>query len=430
MQHVEHNINFSRIAVRNNHALTETLGLYLTGLFYPFFPEGRRWKKKGREWFEKEIAYQIYEDGTFLQFSMNYHRVVIQLLTWALKLAALNEERWCDTVYNRVKKSIYFLRSCQDDKTGWLPNYGNNDGALFFPLTECHFRDFRPQLGSLADLLNIDLGYEPGIWQEEMFWLGGGKEELDKGSLGHGIEQGQAYILPSSLSSFPPMSVFPKSGYYVLRDSGMITFLRCGSYKDRPFQADNLHLDIWVNGENILRDTGSYKYNTDEKWSRYFMGTAGHNTVILGDSNQMRKGAGFVWYDWIRKAEGSWKLHEGGKDFVFEGHFEAFRQVGKGIKHTRKVRKKIGELFWEIEDQIENAPNKLLMKQLWHPSDIFFEQYSIHAFDENDDEIPPLISTGWYSGFYGEKEESKQITFISDKRYIRTVIRFKVVQTV
>ena len=34
--------------------------------------------------FEKEIDYQIYKDGTYLQFSMNYQRVVVQLLTWVL----------------------------------------------------------------------------------------------------------------------------------------------------------------------------------------------------------------------------------------------------------------------------------------------------------------------------------------------------------
>lgn len=28
---------------------------------------------KRKNWFEKEISYQIYEDGTHLQFSMNYH---------------------------------------------------------------------------------------------------------------------------------------------------------------------------------------------------------------------------------------------------------------------------------------------------------------------------------------------------------------------
>ena len=37
LHHVYHNINFSRISVRNNHAITECLMLYLSGKLFPFF---------------------------------------------------------------------------------------------------------------------------------------------------------------------------------------------------------------------------------------------------------------------------------------------------------------------------------------------------------------------------------------------------------
>src|SRR5206468_2603796 len=101
-------------------------------------------------WFEEEIAYQVYEDGTYLQFSMNYHRVVVQLLTWAIVLSKKNGERFSEVVYERAKKSLVFLRTCMADENGWLPNYGANDGALFFKLSNNHFRDYRPQLQALA----------------------------------------------------------------------------------------------------------------------------------------------------------------------------------------------------------------------------------------------------------------------------------------
>lgn len=416
MQHVEENINFSRIAVRNNHALAETLGLYLTGLLFPFFPKSSLWKENGKKWFEEEIEYQIYEDGTFLQFSMNYHRVAIQLLTWAIQLAETNGEKWSDTVYERARKSLYFLRACQDDKTGWPPNYGNNDGALFFPFTDCHFRDFRPQLAALANLLKVDLGYKSGSWQEESFWLGG---EIAK-ERRHGSTAIFPYtIFVSSLSPLPLS--FPKGGYYILRDKTTTTFLRCGSYKDRPFQADNLHLDIWVDGENILQDAGSYKYNTDEKWIKYFNGTASHNTVMLGDYDQMRKGPAFVWYDWIRSSEGKWRTEEGGN--IFEGYFEGFRQLGKGIIHRRSVKKTEDILRWKVEDWIENAPVGYAMNQIWHPSDTFFDRFTIRCLDQNDIEIFPNKTQGWYSKFYGQKESSSNIAFSTQGRYLKTIIQ-------
>src|SRR5690606_32684661 len=72
VHHVYHHINFSRIAVRNNHAITETLFLTVSHLLFPFIPETKKWAEQGLKWFEQEIGYQVYSDGTFLQFSMNY----------------------------------------------------------------------------------------------------------------------------------------------------------------------------------------------------------------------------------------------------------------------------------------------------------------------------------------------------------------------
>lgn len=402
--HVQKNIHFSRIAVRNNHAITETLTLYLVGLLYPFFPESALWKTRGKAWFEQEIEYQIQRDGTYLQFSMNYHRVVVQLLSWAIQLSELNGEKFNSIVYEKARKSIAFLTACQDQKTGRLPNYGNNDGALFFPLSECDYSDFRPQLFALAQILKLDIGYGPGPWIEESQWLGR-KPRYDNWEHENGCFQ------------------FLNGGYYVMRDSESLTFLRCGNYPTRPFQADNLHIDVWVNGINIMRDAGSYLYNTEVEWRNYFSGTVAHNTVRITGFDQMRRGARFIWHDWIKKSDGlvSEDLH--GDEQIFEGSFEGFRHLSSGIVHRRKVRKKVNMRHWEIEDWIEGLPQGYTAEQLWHPSKTFFDQFNIQAYDFSNQPIAYKIAPGWYSERYGEKTEGEQLSFAIDKNYIRTLIQ-------
>ena len=388
MRHVAANITFSRIAVRNNHALTETLAMYLTGACFPYFPESRQWKSNGKHWFEAEIAYQIYSDGTFLQFSMNYHRITVQLLTVAIHFAELNGEEWAEAVYDSARKSLHFLRSCQDEVSGWLPNVGNNDGALFFPLTESHFRDFTPQLENLESVLNI----------------------------GNQVFQDKALTL-NSLKSFET------GGYYIIRDNSTLTFLRCGAYKHRPFQADNLHLDIWANGVNLMRDAGSFSYNSDEKWTRYFTGTASHNTIMLGNFDQMKKGPRFIWFNWIKKARGTVKEHI--DSFEIDAEFEGFYQLGKGIKHQRRVVKSKGKSHWIIVDYIENLPHNLPMRQLWHPQEDFFKHYEIKAEDAQGIAIRVEETAGWYSETYGKKVECIGLVFSSSGNFIRTVIQAK-----
>jgi hypothetical protein len=407
-KHVYENISFSKIAVRNNHAITECLGIYTFGLIFPFFPESNEWKVKGKKWFEDEIAYQIYPDGTFLQFSMNYHRVVVQLLTWALELNRKNDSPFCEIVYDRAKKSYAFLNSCLNPINGMLPNYGANDGALFFKWGVQDFRDYRPQL----EALGFSLGLKSGTLEyEDSNWFG------IEGSY---IENHAKLVGDNAI-----INEFENGGYYTIKDiDNTFTLIRCGNHKDRPSQADNLHLDIWVGGENVLRDAGSYKYNTDDETLKYFFGTKSHNTIGLGENDQMLKGGRFIWYDWTQRNFA--KLSELRDRFIFEGEIRAFLNIDKNIVHRRKVEKFKNCLRWEVTDKVTHKTT-LPLHQYWHPNDTFWDEFAIDAIDENGVYIQPQVSMGYYSGLYGKKEEAKQICFVSNTSSICTTIKKKLV---
>ncbi len=398
MHHVYDNIDFSRIAVRNNHAITETLTLYLAGIFFPTMPGADVWKKKGKAWFEKEIAYQVYEDGTYLQFSMNYHRVVVQLLTWGIALSEKNGERFGDVVYDRAQKSMEFLRTCMVEENGWLPNYGANDGALFFKLSNSHFRDYRPQLEALASVLGMDIAV---------------------GSL----EDTAWYNIAKTTITWRPgdgTHTFATGGYYIVREPDTLTFIKCGSYRDRPSQADNLHLDIWYKGENILPDAGSYKYNTDEQTMRYFSGTGSHNTVMLDDKDQMLKGGRFIWYYWTQgKFE---RLEARENSYRFEGAVNVFSYIREGITHKRTIVKQKGAPKWEIKDEVTGAPDEMKMIQLWHLPLGLKNKVSVTAGNEKGEALTPQKRDGWYSSLYGQKEKTEELYFISADKIIDTHI--------
>jgi hypothetical protein len=397
IDHVYQNIDFSRIAVRNNHAITETLALYLTGLLYPQFPQSAKWKEKGKRWFEEEIAYQVYEDGTFLQFSMNYHRVVVQLLTWGIVLAQKNNESFNKGVYERARKSVEFLRSCMVDENGYLPNYGANDGALFFKLNDADYRDYRPQLSALATALKLDLDFQEEV--EDVNWYGLKKQELRKWKPALGIHS------------------FEKGGYYILRETETLTFIRCGNHKDRPSQADNLHLDIWHKGENVLLDAGSYKYNTDQETLNYFIGTTSHNTVMLENYDQMKKGSRFIWYNWTQAKEAFVKETE--ESYSFKGAINAFSYLSKGIIHEREVIKVRNKPKWIVKDRIIEKPDQLSMRQLWH---LPLKHLGVlwKSVNEKNVEILEKRQQGYISELYGKKEVSEMIVFETKGEEITT----------
>jgi len=417
-RHVAANIGFSRIAIRNNHAITECLGLYLVGLLYPFFPESSSWRTNGKRWLTEEGLYQIYEDGSYLQFSMNYHRVVIQLYTWAFVLADRNGDRFDEKLYERLHTSLTFLHRHQDTVTGHLPNYGANDGALFFRLNSCQYRDYRPQLNALYLYFNHKHLYAAGAWHEDVFWYG----LLDPKRSEVGKVKNQSHIVKPAGSQTSD-SV---TGFYILRDADKFTFVRCGKHPDRPMQADNLHLDLWINGLNLMRDAGSYKYNTDPATLKYFMGTASHNTLQLGTYDQMQKGGRFIWYYWSQAVDAT--VTENENSIFFDGKTHVYRHVHPQIFHCRRVTQFKTEFRWEIEDWLE-MPTSVKQQQLpiyqrWHPHPEFESRgWQIRCENQAGQVLPLQTGEGWYSSFYGIKEPAKQYFFENTEGDFKTIIR-------
>ena len=399
IHHVYHNIYFSRIAVRNNHAITETLILYLSNKLFPFFPNVAKWSEKGKKWFEQEIAYQVYEDGTFLQFSMNYHRVVIQLLTWGIQLAKLNGDTFDKIVYERAQKSLDFLDACIDPVSGELPNYGSNDGALFFKLTNDDYRVYRSQLDDLRAVLN------------DYMYFG------SKSSLWYGIQPNQKKQV-----ALPEISEFTKGGYYIIQEGNTKTFIRCGAYKDRPYQSDNLHIDIWIDGKNVLRDNGSYQYNTSKELINYFNGSEGHNTISVDGKDQMQKGDRFIWNYWIKYAKAN--LTESQNKFVFKGEIKGFKHLDSNILHQRIVNKSKGLNEWIVKDIISGVENKTSF-QYWHFSNEMIAKLSITSLDRNNKKLEPILEEKWYSSYYGVKEKSTRLSFESNTNMFTTKITYK-----
>lgn len=398
LHHVYNHIDFSRIAVRNNHAITETLLLALSDILFPFIPETTKWSRDGFKWFEQEIDYQIYEDGTFLQFSMNYHRVVVQLLSLGISLVSIGGRSFAAHVYKKAYKSVNFLFQCSDVKTGYLPNYGSNDGAWFFPLSSTDYRDYRPQLNTLHKLMTGADLYDDALIKEDSYWVGATSCVVEKPFPEIEMHYG--------------LSSFVNGGYYLIREKETLSFIKCGSYKDRPAHADNLHLDVWHKGVNILCDAGSFKYNTDESLVKYFSGTESHNTVMLGNYDQMLKGPRFMWFNWSQSIDAA--LTENDISFIFEGAIRCFTYLGKNIVHRRKVVKLKEKPEWAVCDIIENKPNNLVMRQLWHSAG--------DSLVLESDGISGQTKESWQSLYYGVKEKTDQNEFTTGDNKIETKI--------
>lgn len=402
IRHVFQNRRFARIAVRNNHAISEALGLYVTGFMFPWFPESKKWKEDGKYSLEKEGLFQIYSDGSYLQHSFNYQRVVLQQYSFALSLASIHGETFSSALTKRLDIMLDFMIAMQDNDSGSMPNYGANDGALFFPVGRGTYRDFRPQLDALHAILHDTHVYRPGHWYDETTWFCGqiqDKKEHETKDLGG----------------------FPDGGYYSLRGDNSFAMIRCASYKHRPSQADSLHLDIWHRGRNIIRDCGSYTYVMTDPLFSYFVGTASHNTVQIAGSDQMEKGPRFIWYNWPLMESAEVKFED--ETLCFNGAVRVYQHIiPGGVLHERTIKLARHGFSIEITDHL--TPNHFEAVQIWNIGEAFNEGYSLISFDVTGTIVQGNYREAHYSETYGICDTARQLIVPLRAGYLRTVIKY------
>jgi hypothetical protein len=268
----------------NNHGTSEAAALFVGGSWLRVLGDARGagWETTGRKLLENRAIRLIGAQGTFSQYSLNYHRLMLDTLCMAecwrqhLSLPAFST-RW------RAKALVatQWLHALTDPNTGDGPNVGANDGARLLQLDNTPYRDFRPSVQLAMVLFAGRRAYDAeGTWNHALHWLG--------------------VALPQDIAPAPGSRQADDGGFMVLRRGAAMALLRYPRFAFRPSQADALHLDLWVNGQACLRDAGTYSYNTEQGWLNYFGGVAGHNTVQFDAREQMPRLSRFLLGNWLR----------------------------------------------------------------------------------------------------------------------------------
>jgi hypothetical protein len=331
---VAHHIGYA-LSQKNNHALSEACGLLLVALLFPEFREAARWEQTGRRVLAQELLRQVYDDGSYVQHSMNYHRVMLHAGLLGLRLAEQAGRPLPRPVYERLGLAVEFLFQMMDPETGRVPNYGNNDGAQVLPLNECDFTDFRPAIQAGHYLVHRQRLLPDGPWDEDLLWLFG-SESLAPPPAGPRRQESRA---------------FERGGYYTLRGPQSWAMIRCHRYRDRPTHIDPLHVDLWWRGQNLLCDCGTYRYYTPGQpaLERYFKSIAAHNTVEIDGQDPVELVSRYLWLPWPQAAK-RW-FEPGGNVLYFEGQHESYDRPPWHVLHRRAVIG-LADGAWVIVDDV------------------------------------------------------------------------------
>lgn len=401
------------ISQRNNHAVIEPVGLLTAALILPHTLDQRGLIRYSLTAITRECDRQFYEDGSYIQHSLNYERFALQGLLWAVALVRSSglrnvvTEPWIEA----MRRAADFLGALADEDTGRVPNLGSNDGAEFLRLDSSPFWDYRP----IVDACRYIESPSTSRAAESAFWLFGA------------VPQDES-VTVSYRSSPTTAEVFGPGGVVILRGRSGRAILRASSYEHRPHQADQLHADVWWGSENVAVDAGTYLYNGEPPWDNGLARTAAHNTVTVDQRDQMERLGRFLWARWSR-ATVAVRPRTTGTPLVVDLEHDGYRRVGVTHRRTVAMLDDSGTGFVVIDRlrAIDDSSHAYCLRWLLGAEDAWETDggvvelatlngvYRIYAIEHlsaipgklswpREDEVP-----GWFSPTYSVREPRPRI---------------------
>lgn len=423
------------LAQDNNHSISEASGLYIAGAWLARHDQAARrprsWHERGRQQLERLAARLFAEDGSFSQYSLTYHRFVIDMLAqvewWRQRLDLPD---FSETYRTRVRAGIRWLHDMTDPLSGDGPNVGSNDGARLFVLCDTDYRDFRPSVQLAMKLFEDRVPYPEGEHDRQLTHLGlapSPREPLARPS--RVMPDGGFVLLAPTRGGADLPETGGADGARASRAKGMsdqnrkpaetrddAPGLRAGgpsapawgcvrfpSFAFRPAHADALHFDLWAGGVNLLRDSGSFSYNPAEGAAPDLRATAAHNTIEFDGRDQMPRLGRFLFGSWLQAAEVG-ELIDDGVGLAWTG---AYRD-GEGCWHRRTVRAE--DAVWRIRDEIDGYKEKAVLRWRLAPGDWVLDGMTLtgpHATITIGSEQAPVsirLTEGTESRYYLELE--------------------------
>jgi len=340
-QRIAANLDYA-LQQRNNHGISEGAGLWTIGVLFPEFRDAQKWRETGRRVLETQGRELIYDDGSFSQHSVNYHRVMLHDFIWSLRLGELCGESFSSELRERVTRATEWLFQLTDVKNGDAPCYGQNDGALILPLNNCFYRDHRAVVQAGHFLTKKTRAFSSGAWDEDLLWLFGA-DALD-------FEKLPRRESEKTRGDF----VAETGGYFTLHSAESFVFTRCGTFHDRPGQADMTHVDLWWRGEAIALDAGTFSYNAPKPWNNSLSRTAFHNTLTVDGRDQMEQAGKFLWLPWLRGCVRCAPQKLPNMATYFEIEHDGFQRLAAPVCYRRAIVR-LGDDAWLVLDFAESA---------------------------------------------------------------------------
>lgn len=267
----------------NNHLVAESAALFILGEVAPGIPESSRWREMGWRRLLREAPRQVLNDGAGAEQSPTYLAYTLEWLLLARQVFAAHSNDDRTQLDDTIRRGAIFISSIADRK-GNVPFFGDcDDGVVLRPRIE-----ERNYLSSIVCAIASCVG--DATLMHPAF-----KPDLRSLMLTKTLVKSGTCDLAATTFEYGGYSVIRRnrndSEIFLLFDHGPLGFAQTAAHG----HADALSIWLHVNGEPIVVDFGTYRYNADLGFRQWARGTAAHNTIEVDGISQSEMTGPFNW---------------------------------------------------------------------------------------------------------------------------------------
>jgi uncharacterized heparinase superfamily protein len=314
----------SAFKTSQNHLLRESNGLAAVSVYFPEFKQSQRWLQIASTRLHEELKKQINPDGFHFELSTGYQWVVIDEFEKAHALLNIAEHSLQNTSLQRQLEKMYQVLAYMVRPDGTFPEV--NDGFMRW---------------SCKRLAKAGKQFK----RDDFIYVG---------------TYGNQGVAPTDTST-----AFENAGYYVMRSdwskNAKYLLFDCGPCSGYHGHEDKLSIEVFAFGAPFIVDSGSYTYENTDPFRVYFVGSQGHNTILVNGRGQVRR-----WipdYMKVQKSKTKQAIWVSKSDFDYVagtydsgyGHFGIQKpknpEIIEDVTHTRHILF-VKSKYWLIVDEL------------------------------------------------------------------------------
>lgn len=273
--------HYSRYSSANNHLIVEAYAIGQVGILCSYQP----WISLSVEILTRELPLQNYSDGINKELSLHYQSFYMEAMGLMMRLLIKNKIDVPEAWKSMLDKMCSYVANCMGDY-GEVVVFGDDDEGKILDL-HGGLNHYSYVLGLFSIMLDKQYTDLDMLECENLNWLFLQEER----------ERAKKYPL-----YLPPLSVcYREGGNTILRSNDRKILigidhaaLGFGSIAAHG-HADALSFQMFVGGEPVFVDPGTYIYHCDIENRNAFRRTENHNSICVDGKDQSEMLGAFLW---------------------------------------------------------------------------------------------------------------------------------------